>query len=168
MKNIVLVLLLLMPHFTFANTPSDGEQCSVPVVVKNTCDNPSPTFALAGELFISQAAFTLINAVLYREQIRERTAGVGAILAISSIEVAKNLVNFLNIEINSQILGPVIGYAAFNSLRANLPPQPNANAWWMYFEFALAEVVKNRVNFQITENLYPRVWLPASFNGTSV
>jgi hypothetical protein len=112
-------------------------------------------------LLVSQAVFTLVNAAMFRKELLNKEVGLLPIAALSSVEVAKNLINFVNIEIQSNFVGPVLSYAMLNYFRAHLPNHPGANSPWFYIEVALAEWVKNKINFEVTENWYPRSWLPA-------
>jgi len=113
----------------------------------------------AENLVVSIGSFSIINAVLLREYLQNGGASLLIVPAISVIEVAKNLINYVDIEMESQILGPISFYFAFNALRTGMPVQQPRSSFWFFLEGAIAEVLKNRINFEVTENWYPKRWL---------
>jgi len=111
-------------------------------------------------LVVSQAVFTSVNAALFRDQMRKGQIGMLAVAGISAIEVAENLANFVQIETMASYVLPLVELATLVHLRAQMPAlQPGSSYAVFILESVVAKFIKNKINFMVTENWYPKRWL---------
>jgi hypothetical protein len=81
------------------------------------------------------------------------------LLGISSIEVLKNLINYILTENSGQLVTSIISVSALNYLRTNILHAPLQVApQWIFIESSIAEVLKNWLNFVVTEHWFPATW----------
>jgi hypothetical protein len=114
----------------------------------------------AQSIVVSQAVFTFVNAILFREQLAKKQVNILTVAGISAIEVAENVINFVQIETLSRYGLPFLELGILLYLRAQMPPQAQQNSFWFFFvEGAASKIIKNKVNFMVTENWYPKRWL---------
>lgn len=116
--------------------------------------------ALAWNLAQSQLGFFAINIFLFHQELLWGKIDLQTLFAISSVEIAKNLVNYVLIENSAQTFVSILSVVVLNSYRSTLkiPKQERYPPLLMDIIVAIAEYYKGRVNFKITENTFPSEW----------
>jgi hypothetical protein len=178
MKNLRKYLLASCLFFSLSAPRLEaGFSPNIQGLVRN-CAN---SVALTQNLALSMLGFMTLNVALFHQELWHGTTNVQSLVLISGIEIAKNLVNYVLIENSAQIPLSIVTWLALNEYRRSLVSQPankelcdrNASEcrpvvsvpengiypqWFMDLLFASVEVLKNRINFVITENTFPHEW----------
>jgi len=151
----------------------------------------SNAIALAKNLIISQAGFFVINILLFHQELFYGQVNLQTLFAVSSYEISKNLINYVITENGEspttsilkalhlenfvkfdsikriiQLSTAMIAAAKMNQFRRtlHLPDQVRYSQDMMDYITGSAEILKNFINFQITENTFPPDWSkPPSF-----
>ena len=116
------------------------------------------TQLFAENILISTSAFFLVNWAQYRKEWGQNIISTPTLLALSGLEVGKNLVNYVLIENKNSLTNSVLSVILHNTLRRQLSIPVQTSVIQSVFELAFAEVLKNRVNFVITEGWFPSSW----------
>ena len=118
----------------------------------------SDEIAFMESIVISAAGFHLINVALFRNELVSSQVNKESLVAISCLEVLKNLVNYVWIENSGQLALSAIALVALNAFRMSIESQTQHSSKYFLLEMSLGELLKNRINFVVTENWFPRKW----------
>lgn len=107
---------------------------------------------------VSVAGFYMVNLLLFRNELVNSLVTKEALVAISCFEVLKNLVNYVWIENSGQLVLSAMALYVLNAFRISIDSPAQHASKYVLLEMSLAELIKNRINFVVTENWFPRKW----------